>query len=128
MSNHRLILAKFIDDRIDQLGGGLHEFTERLSADMGRPAEVYRKFIYAVRCGRKAIPEGKAEAAWEKRLQLTGLIREEFRVMCQAARAYGKMNGREHLARLEKALAASEAEVQRLRARVLFLESKELEP
>lgn len=114
--NRRLHLAEFIDNRIGELGGGLHDFTEKLSQDMGRPYEVYRKFVYAVRVGRKAIPEGKAEEAWAKRLRLNPAAMESFRELVQAARAHGKSNGREHLTRLEERIAQADSENARLRA------------
>lgn len=139
--NPRMLLAAFIDRHI-KARDNLEAFVERVSKAAGRPETSYRNFIWLVRAGRRPIPKGE-ESAWARALGLLPDTPEwaEFLGYVEGARAYGKADGRKHLdglqaenqalrdqvATLARELTLAESRLEALNARLLFLESDELQ-
>jgi hypothetical protein len=109
IENPRQLLAALIDRHI-KARDNLEAFVERVSKAAKRPAGSYRNFIWLVRAGRRPIPRAQ-EKAWGRAL---GLLPdtpewEEFMSLLPACRAWGKVDGRGHLAKLEGELSRLEA-------------------
>jgi hypothetical protein len=127
--NPRVLLAAFIEDRLGNPGrtrnGALAAFLGRLQTNLRLSDEdmvSYRNLVWLVRAGRKTIPNG-ADEAWAKALGLTeGTIPWlDYHKLLSSARAWGKVDVREHFEFLEARVAELEAQNQALLLRIAKL-------
>jgi hypothetical protein len=117
MENPRLLLAKFIDDRIaaapgewapdKREHGQLSSFIERLIKGLGRAVtdeedHRIRAYAWRIRAGEKPISR-KSFPAWVKALRLSPGTPdyERFEDLVDQGRLWGKENGRRAFARLD---------------------------
>jgi hypothetical protein len=117
MENPRLLLAKFIDDRIaaapgewapdKREHGQLAAFIERLIKALGRKVtddedHRIRAYAWRIRAGEKPISR-KSFPAWVKALRLSPGTPdyEHFEDLVDQGRLWGKENGRRAFARLD---------------------------
>ncbi len=155
MDNPRSRFATAVKLRLDELGLNVQGYAEKLATILvrrklrERGSEVAAiAYVFAVLNEHRTVPKG-CEAAWAVALGWAEGSEEyaAFLTMVEAARAWGKSDGRAHVARLEsenvvltarvaaaeKALAKSEAKhieawavIQELKDRIAFLEAGEL--
>jgi hypothetical protein len=116
--NPRMLLAAFLDRYLSR-PGALGTFLERVTKTLGQGETSYRNFVWHVRAGRRAVPEG-AEEVWARCLGILPETPEwrEFLRLVLAARAYGKLDSREHLNRMEVERTAFEEENRNLKLRL----------
>ncbi len=114
--NPRTLLAAFLDRYLSR-PGALETFLERVARAVNATDEhSHRNFVWSVRAGRRAIPQEDVEK-WARSLGLLPDSPEwvEMARLASAGRAYGKTNGRDHLARMEAEKAAVLEENRNLR-------------
>ncbi len=147
MDNPRSRFTTAVRLRLEELGLIPQDYAEKLAKLLirrglrepsGETAAV--SYVFAVLNEHRTVPKG-CEAAWAEALGWAEGSEEysAFLTMVEAARAWGKADGRAHVARteaelealtakvarLEKALSRSEAMCQRLADRIAFLEAGE---